>query len=428
DSGSEMSNDDVDGGAIYNVGNLSLKTCTISNCLAATGGAIYNDGNSFLINCVIEACANDSGQGDGAGIYNHSGNFTLVACVVTGCDAGWWGGGIASWGNLTMTNTTIADNTSEEGGGLYLGGGTNLFSNCTIRGNASYQYGGGGLKNLGQLTLLNCTVSGNSCPYVISADGGGGIENLNLLTMLNCTVSGNSCSAPHGGGILNTTVNWDNHTFPGASIQLTSCTIVSNTATGTANTGGLENINGGSVHAQTTLFAGNDVNDISGVLTSQGYNLIQNPGSSTMAGDLTGNLYGLDPLLGPLQSNGGPTFTHALLTNSPAIDAGPTNAPAGFDQRGMSRPQGLALDIGAFEFGASPAVVSTILSILHTGNGCLQVKFAGASDCNYTLQRAPSPSGPWTAVTPVTSNSDGCGVCLDSHPPAGSAFYRTAFP
>ncbi|MDB6111669.1 MAG: polymorphic outer membrane protein, partial [Pedosphaera sp.] len=106
DSGSEMSNDDVDGGAIYNTGNLSLKTCTISNCLAATGGAIYNDGNSFLTNCVIEACANDYGQGDGAGIYNHSGNFTLVACSVTACDAGWWGGGIASWGNLTMTNTT----------------------------------------------------------------------------------------------------------------------------------------------------------------------------------------------------------------------------------------------------------------------------------------------------------------------------------
>ena len=68
----------------------------------------------------------------------------------------------------------------------------------------------------------------------------------------------------------------------------------------------------------------------------------------TITGDLTGNITGQDPLLGPLQNNGGPTETHALLPDSPAIDAGADTACPAADQRGVARPLGSACDIGAF--------------------------------------------------------------------------------
>jgi hypothetical protein len=82
---------------------------------------------------------------------------------------------------------------------------------------------------------------------------------------------------------------------------------------------------------------------------SLGWNLIQAPGSATITGTTTGNLLGIDPLLGPLADNGGPTRTMALLPGSPAIDAGDgTGAPAN-DQRGFARVVGAASDVGAFE-------------------------------------------------------------------------------
>ena len=65
--------------------------------------------------------------------------------------------------------------------------------------------------------------------------------------------------------------------------------------------------------------------------------------------DALGRIF-LDPLLGPLQDNGGPTFTHALLPGSPAIDHIPAeNCEVTTDQRGVARPQGAACDIGAYE-------------------------------------------------------------------------------
>jgi hypothetical protein len=107
---------------------------------------------------------------------------------------------------------------------------------------------------------------------------------------------------------------------------------------------------------KNTLLAGNSAPtgpDCSGSLYSYGYNLIQDTTGCSITGDETGNIYGEDPLLGPLQDNGGATFTHALLPDSPAIDAAdftdPFGNPVTEDQRGVARPQGPANDIGAYE-------------------------------------------------------------------------------
>ncbi len=98
--------------------------------------------------------------------------------------------------------------------------------------------------------------------------------------------------------------------------------------------------------------------DLYGAFTSKGHNVIQNfaDGRGFDPTDLPVN-----PLLGPLQDNGGPTFTHALLLRSPAIDAGDnTNAPA-TDQRGFPRIVNGIIDIGAFEVQGA-AISQLILS------------------------------------------------------------------
>ncbi len=83
--------------------------------------------------------------------------------------------------------------------------------------------------------------------------------------------------------------------------------------------------------------------------TSEGYNLIGAMGPNVIIngpGDITGVS---DPKIGPLADNGGDTLTHALLPGSPAIDAG-GDCDEPFDQRGVKRPQGIACDIGGYEF------------------------------------------------------------------------------
>lgn len=126
-----------------------------------------------------------------------------------------------------------------------------------------------------------------------------------------------------------------------------------------ADTGGLvTSPSDGPIYLRNSI-----VKDIcSGNMTSEGYNLLT---SCVVTGDITGNITGVDPNVGPLQDNGGPTFTRALLSGSLAIDAGnPAGCtdvfgnPLTTDQRGFTRPtdgdsNGSAIcDIGAYEFGA----------------------------------------------------------------------------
>lgn len=115
----------------------------------------------------------------------------------------------------------------------------------------------------------------------------------------------------------------------------------------------------------------------SGTLSSQGHNLIQNATGCAITGDLTGNFTGQDPLLGPLQDNGGPTFTHALLPGSAAVDVIPAadctdseGNPVGTAQRGIARPQGVVCDIGAFEVEtATPTAILAFVKVQKSAVG-----------------------------------------------------------
>jgi hypothetical protein len=320
----------------------ALSGLTITNGSPASpqnGGGIFNGGTLTLNNAIVSgnysaAIYNSSGYGYGGyggGIHN-GGTLTLNNTTVSGnSNTGSYGSGIYNSGTLVLTNAAVMDNDFEgNGGGAGSGiynayGGSAILNNSTVSGNhaAGDNYVlGGGISNGGTLTLNNSTVSGNS------ALGGGGISNGGTLTLNNCTVSGNSAGI--GGGLF---------------------------------------VSSGSPVLHNTLIAGNfngatgtTRDDVSGHLDPGGdYNLIgDGTGMTGLSDGVNGNQVGsaaapIDPRLGPLQDNGGPTLTRALLPGSPAIDAGNNAYATAFDQRGPGFPRIVngTIDIGAFEVQAT---------------------------------------------------------------------------
>jgi len=212
-------------------------------------------------------------------------------------------------------------------------------SKLTIQhGFSNTQDGGGGVLNYGTLTINNCTLSENISSY------GGGISTYGTLTINNSTLSGNS--ATYGGGVLNS----------GDS------TLTINNSTLSGNSGGLRGGGGGiynydKVTLQNSILSNNGTGGNCGghTMTSKGYNLSSD---RTCHFYKPGDLNKTIPMLGPLQNNGGPTQTKALLARSPAIDAGnPNGCTDGkghllkTDQRGKPRPdhEDMRCDMGAFE-------------------------------------------------------------------------------
>ena len=254
---------------------------------------------------------------------------------------------IAANFSAAISGVTIANGNlpSDFGGGI-LNLGALTLANSTISGNSAGS-GGGGIQNNGNgLAISKSTISGNS------SGTGGGIHNTSTVTITNSTISSNMATSGNGGGIYNS-----------GTVTTTSSTITDNSATG--NGGGIYRV--GTVNARNTIIAQNTATigfDVYGELNSQGYNLIRSTSDMTIVGTTTGNQTGVDPLLGPLQENGGPTRTHALLCGSPgspAIDKGHSSG-SNTDQRGFARPVdsptigpssgGDGSDIGAYEVQA----------------------------------------------------------------------------
>ncbi|MDX6443283.1 MAG: hypothetical protein QOH71_357 [Blastocatellia bacterium] len=285
--------------------------------------------------------------------------------TVTRGNASGNGGGILNDnGTLTLTNSTVNGNNANFGGGICNLGGTLTLTNSTVSGNTSTDAAGGIYNVLaGTLTLTNSTVSGNTAS---SGDGGGFfIDSGSTVTLTNSTVSDNTANFGSGGGIE----------FENGTLTLTNSTVTGNTAidsNGNFGNGGGIAVVSSTANVRNTIIADNSASgsgpDISGTFTSQGHNLI-GIGDGGLGFSGTGDQVGsagspIDPRLGPLANNGGPTQTHALGFGSPAIDAGDdcvlNNScnilPLGFnlttDQRGVARPQGNHVDIGAFELKA----------------------------------------------------------------------------
>jgi hypothetical protein len=251
---------------------------------------------------------------------------------------------VTSFGPVTISDLTIRNGQAGFGGGiLNSNGGTLSITNSTVSGNAAPF--GGGVYNSGTLTIVNSTVSGN-----MASSEGAGVYNAGTLTISNSTFSSN---AAHGsGGVC----------INGGMLFITNSTLSGNSAL--TGGGGVYNI--GTLHiGNSVLKRGDSGANISnangGTVMSLGYNVSSDDGSGFLTSP--GDQINTDPLLGPLQNNGGPTFTHALLQGSPAIDAGdPTFTPPPFyDQRGSDflRVRNGRIDVGSFEVQAGTTPTAT---------------------------------------------------------------------
>ena len=259
----------------------------------------------------------------------------LQDVTLTGGDPQSDGGGIRNEGTLTLTRCQISTSTATTGGAL---------SNSS-----------------GAVATINATTL-----YSNSADNGGAIDNQGTLTLVNSTISGNEATA-NGGGIRNQS----------GTATLTNVTIAANTA---ATGGGICNSATATLH--NTIVAENTVTtdvDFCGTVVSLGTNLVGDVGVST--GWIASDLLDTDSLLGPLQDNTGPTLTHALLVDSPAIDAGTDTGAPIVDQRGIARPvDGDNDDVDTTDMGAVERYYGEIHGVLFQDdnpNGIQEIREPG---------------------------------------------------
>jgi hypothetical protein len=325
-------NHSASGGGVFNEqATLTVNNCDVSgNFSGVSGGGLYSSGASARLTIVNSRVI---------------GNF--VSGITQG--GGGEGGGINSNGTLTIINSIVGGNSVNaqppypgSAGGIF-SGGTAEISNSSIGSNAGGARGGGIVNGGGSMTITSSTISGNT-----TIGSGGGISNSGPLTITNCTITGNSASYKGfgtGGGISSGS----------APLAITNSTLSGNSVPSFQGYGGSINLSGGTLQIQNTILsasgAGGNIFNNSGTVTSHGYNLSSDNGGGflTAAGDQINT----NPMLGPFQDNGGPTFTHALLSGSPAINAGDPNfsPPPLYDQRGpaYNRVVNGRIDIGSFE-------------------------------------------------------------------------------
>jgi hypothetical protein len=351
-----------------------LRTATISGVTTrngftgmGSGGGIINQGSLTVSNSIIS----ENHGGDGAGIFNS--------------------------GSLSVVNSTIRNNSGRDGGGIF-NEGTVVFTNSTISGNGGASGGGVFNELTGTLYIINSTITQNNVNF-----DGGGIFNFGNLFMVNSTVTLNAADN-NGGGIY----------YGGGTANIYNTSIVFNGADADANGGtggGVYNATvGAHVNLRNSLLAGNIVanapiaDDCTGAFTVYGRNLFGDVTGCTISKATGGNwaLYGSLNTLGPLQNNGGPTSTVALLAGSNAIDGGDpaagcidyNGAVIPTDQRGMPRVVGVRCDIGAYEFapgGTTPTFQSAASHRVHGGAGTFDLALS-ATPLNPTTEPRQGPA------------------------------------
>ena len=361
---------DGEGSRILNVDDGNLAGCSSITVrgLTLTGGDINANGGairSFEMITIASSTISGNAANSGGGIFGS--HVRIYSSTISGNSATGVGGGV--YGNsVTTASSTISGNSAQSGGGI--GGGIVTAESSTVFGNSAER--GGGAFARGSLTLNFSNIVGNNGggaygfrsvminSSTISRNSGRGVD-AESVTVISSTISENAAPFAGGGGIF------------ANNVMVDSSTIAGNLA---GFAGGIWAIGGpANIAIKNSVVSGNsddgrapDIARGVGTLTVEFSLIGDNTGSGLSEApfgspDANGNLIGgpmggvIDPLLGPLADNGGPTLTHALLPGSPAIHAGDPAAMAGvngvplYDQRGegFSRVAGGRIDVGAFE-------------------------------------------------------------------------------
>ena len=351
---------DVDGAENDNVSisGLTLKEGYTTN----NGGAVYSYDSDLTIS--NSRLADNSTSAEGGALYSDSGTLTILGSTLTGNSA-YSGGALytdddadnAGPSDVVIRNSTIDDNeaVSYSGGAAYFDDQTDsvLIEGSTISDNTADD-NGGGIRfygpEVGAATLRDSTVSGNT-----AGSDGGGISDYGRydapIVIQNSTVADNDATT-YGGGIYRE--GSDNTSYPGNdTVTLSSAIVAGNTVGATG--AGPDLYDGGSTDGSFTVgfsLIGTTPDPLEA-------NVVQSPPGS--------NLIGVNPQLGPLANNGGPTETQRPATASRVVDAGIANGLS-VDQRGFARttdaPNANAsgsdgTDIGAVELQAAAAAIDT---------------------------------------------------------------------
>jgi hypothetical protein len=292
----------------------------------------------------------------------------------------------------TITGLTIAHGRTTGLGAGITNAGTLTISTCTfsanvVTGGTVTQAGAGAIFNTGTLMVDHSAFVGNLAFQGINS-GAGAIVNQApsgsqaTATLTNCTFTGNQGLT--AGAIFN----------QNATLTAVDCTIARNSAGAGSQSGGLAIDAGSTVTLQNTLIAKNtgpNAPDVSGLVINADHNLVgDGTGSAGLADGVNGNQVGtaakpIDPKLGQFLNNGGQTETLALRPTSPAIGTGNPADSAANDQRGIARPSGGPVSIGAFEFQAFTAAQGYFA----VGTGIGQVDLAFNSDGSFLGAIAP---------------------------------------
>jgi hypothetical protein len=392
------------GGAIYGDSNttntysrLALNNAVVTGNRAVggtDGGGVYTKGSANVTNSVISGNHADTPGGDDGGIIAKK-YLGIHGSTVSGNTAAEGAGGIGHTGkyDFALTDSVVSGNTAQNGGGLNIAPNNSKYSdfkitNSTIKGNTATGSAGGGvlvgrISGGSTLTISHSTISGNHGTG--PATQGGGISFSSPVygdfEAVDSTISGNT--AIKGGGVSIGFHNGQPEAGPKASLEFDNSTIAGNSAS--AGGGGIyladydpnfastPPFKSATIPLNSTIVADNGGFDVDRADDSSGggfdlsFSLVETPSGDSPLSQAPGGsgIVGVDPQLGPLASNGGPTETHLPSATSPVIDKGVAPVRLTTDQRGDPRTidlseanaaRGDGTDIGAVErsTGATP--------------------------------------------------------------------------
>lgn len=348
---------------VHQAASLQISALTIANGnVNNQGGGIRNEGSLIVTDVLITDNAGKDGGGVSVRDNGSSATFTNVEFFRNSADKG---GGlhVKDGAVVTISQSIFRDNNAQkEGGGAYLEDGVFNLTNAVFDGNTAEDGGGIFTKDAASIIVANAALTNN----VATKEGGGAYVDKSITRLERSLIAGND--AEDGGGLFikgggsvvdleNVTISGNVASKDGGGIQkegngiarLLNVTVNENSAT----QGGGLNGKDGVLTIQNSIVAGTTQGgDCDGTITSLDNNLDSD--SSCQLGQ-PADLPGVEPQLGTLLDNGGPTLTHALADFSPARDAGSDLACPGVDQRGQGRPvdgnaDGIAVcDMGAYE-------------------------------------------------------------------------------
>lgn len=455
----------IGGGGVYmeGSGHLDLTNVIFDSNTGQNGGGIYTNfssqGGSLTLDHVTlhgnTALAGGVGAGGGAFVYlpspqselairdsqvdNNTADGTGGGLYVEGASAIQWsidhsvmysntaaaGGAIGNFIPLNLSDSHLYDNHVSMDGGAIEAFSPYAISRTTLEANTAHRFGGGIFDLQTAADPAHPEFAHIEASTFISnyAQYGGGIYHDgfitpgSVLTLLNSTLSGNTVFRPNGGS---GSADGGGIYIYGGQAQLFNATIASNRVQLGLPGHGYPGIGGGVyITASTTFTADNSIiaknthgNGIttegtddcfsSGTVGELAYDLIFDMTNCSVSGPQGGNIVGQDPLLSPLQNNGGSTQTRALAANSPAVDNGAPagctgvgGAPLTADQRGWARPypQGGRCDMGAYEYKPLPPVITVQESDHHVQyNGWRGVSDTNANGGTYRVSNTHNDS------------------------------------